>query len=302
MDWPIIDYNRVFERVPEIMGLDLVFRKDAWEGRYYITGAPHRYKRDKLKVKLYKGIMVYEQGGECMSLVQWLVEYGGCAGYKEAFAVIRGSDKIVREYKFSERVIELNYVPKSDMEAMRGFELQRCSLFVWMVGLFGEARTRETWNRYNAMSDGNGNAVFWYVDKDGRVCHDKVMRYRLDGHRDRGFGGSRRYKVRDGYSGRCLFGEHLTGEVEKIFVCESEKDALIMNIVTGNIVVATGGKSNLIDVTENMVLLPDVDAADEWEAKAAGKCKVLHWWDKYPQHGGHDGVGDYLLWWWGRKV
>ena len=74
---PTIDYNRVFARIPEIMNLDLIFRRNAWEGKYYITGEPHAYKRDKLKVKLRRGIWVHEQGGESMTLVSWLVEYGG---------------------------------------------------------------------------------------------------------------------------------------------------------------------------------------------------------------------------------
>lgn len=291
----MIDYNRVFARVPEIMHLELTLRGKAWEGRYYLTGEPH-YKRDKMKVRLNRGVIrVYEQGGGSVTLVEWLVEYGGCATYRDAFDVLRGNDAPVPDFRFTRRLRETKYVPNADMEAMRSYTLSRCPLFRWMAGVFGEGRTRDAWSRYNVTTDESGLAVFWYVDAHGRVLFDKRMRYMDDGHRDREYGGGRRYRVGDGYDGRCYFGEHLTGGAGEVFVCESEKDALIFFLCTGKTAVATGGKSNLRGVTANMTLLPDVDAADEWEAKK-GDGKVCRWWEHYPNHGGHDGVGDFLLW------
>lgn len=292
---PLIDYNRVFARVPDIMHLELTLRGKAWEGRYYMTGEPH-YKRDKLKVRLNRGaIRVYEQGGGNMSIVEWLVEYGGCATYRDAFDVLRGNDAPVPDFTFVRRLRDTKYVPNADMEAMRVYTLGRCPLFVWMAGIFGEERVREVWMRYNVTTDESGLAVYWYVDVQGRVLFDKRMRYCADGHRDKAYGGGRRYRVGDGYDGRCYFGEHLTQGVKDVFVCESEKDALLFALCTDKVAVATGGKSNLRDVKSNMVLLPDVDAADEWEAKK-GDGKVCRWWEHYPCHGDHDGVGDYVLW------
>lgn len=303
--YPLIDYNRVFGRIPEIMRLDLTLRNNVWEGRYYINGEPHRYRRDKLKVKLHNGIFVYEQGGESMPLVRWLVEYGGCKDYGEAFRVIRGCDLRSEGFRYEPREERVVYVSQGDFEAMRGFPVEGCPLFRWMSGLFGPDRARAAWDRYDVMCDGAGNAVFWYVDALGRICHDKRIPYLDDGRRNRLYGAFRKYLTGDGYRGRCLFGERLAAGVpagEDVYVCESEKDALIVYMVTGRTALATGGKNGLRGTAPGMVLLPDVDAAAEWEAKAGDTCRVLRWWEKYPGYGGHDGVGDYLVWWWKRKL
>ena len=44
----LIDWYRVFDRVPEIMGLELVRNGKSWTGRYYINGDVHPYRADKL--------------------------------------------------------------------------------------------------------------------------------------------------------------------------------------------------------------------------------------------------------------
>lgn len=295
---PTIDYNRVFARIPEIMNLDLIFRRNAWEGKYYITGEPHAYKRDKLKVKLRRGIWVHEQGGESMTLVSWLVEYGGCDSYKQAFEVIRGNDMPVSDFHFTPKIQNVKYVPKSYLESMKGCPLELCPLFRWMSWLFGNDRTREEWERYNVMTDEKGNAVYFYINREGHILHDKRIRYNLDGHRDKSCGCSRRYKVGDGFSGRCFFGEHLISDDTVLNIVESEKTALIASTYFGEkkgLWIATGGKTQIKSLLPNIKdrkfrLFPDIDAVDEW----AEYGDIVEWW-KGREFSEHSDVGDLVV-------
>lgn len=234
-----------------------------------------------------------------MTLPAWLVQYGGCEDYKAAFDVIRGGDRPVTEFRErKQRKLQTLYVPRSDYDAMRGFRLDKCPMYRWMCELFGEKRTRETWERYNVCTDSHGNAVYFYVDRQGRILYDKRIPYLADGHRNKKFGAFRKYKVGDGYNGTCYFGEHLISDGEEVLLCESEKDALIVSLSTGRTAIATGGKGNLREIGDNFILLPDRDAAEDWEKRAAGRGKICRWWEKYPGCGEHDGVGDYLIWRW----
>ena len=295
---PSIDFNRVFARIPEIMHLELVLRGAAWEGQYYINGQKHAYKRDKLKVKLRRGIWVYEQGGESIPLVRWLVDYGGCADYKEAFSVLRGKDSPIPDFREEgTKPQEVKYVPRCDMEALMRYDLMKCPLFRYMSSLFGEERTRKVWRFYNVCTDSRGLAVYWYVDKEGRVLHDKKIKYSDNGHRDKTFGGSREYKTGDGYTGRCLFGEHRIADAKIVNIVESEKSAILATAMWGNnkgVWCATGGKSNIrliSDIQGKQVrLFPDIDARETWQQYG----EVVEWW-KTREFGDHDDVGDLVV-------
>lgn len=297
--YPPIDYNRVFTRIPEIMGLELTFKNKWWEGQYYLNGERHETRHDKLKVKLYKGnIWVHEQGLDSIPLVVWLVTYGGCADYRAAFDVIRGGDRPVTEFVARQRkVTPTLYVPKSDYEAMREFDLNTCPLFRWMCGMFGEERTRETWERYHICTDSKGRAVFFYTDANGRICHDKRIYYSCNGKRIRKYGCGREYKVGDGYSGRALFGEHLIKDAEVVNCCESEKSTLLATCMWGDrkgVFVATGGKSNiglLSEIKDKQVrLFPDMDAIEEWSQYG----EVVEWW-RGREFFDHDDIGDLVV-------
>lgn len=296
--YPPIDYNRVFTRIPEIMGLELTYKRNWWEGAYYINGEPHR-QRDKLKVKLQKGTVIcYEQGGAHLSLQEWLVTYGGCADYKAAFDVIRGGDRPVTEFVARTRkVTPTLYVPKSDYEAMREFDLHTCPLFRWMCGMFGEERVREVWERYCVTTDSRGNAVYFYVDAQGRICHESRISYMCNGHRNKKRHAFRKYLTDKGYKGRCLFGAHLIKDTEVVNCCESEKSVLLAACMWGDrkgVWVATGGKSNiglLRGIKDKQVrLFPDMDAIEEW----AQYGEVVEWW-RGRDFDDHDDVGDLVV-------
>ena len=287
-----IDWIRVYQRVPEITGLDLTLRGKFWEGRYYINCEPHPYKQDKLKVKLYDGcVWLHEQGGPSMSLPTWLTQYGGANDYKHAYEIIRGKDKpLTVKPEFVAKKEVISYVAPDVLLGAKAYDLNKCPLFRWMCTLFPEDRVREVWDRYNVSTDNYGNAAFWYTDAEGRVCYDKRIKYLETGKRDKAYGGSRKFKTADGYTARPYFGAHLVQKDQPVNIVESEKSCLICTLYYGGVWLATGGKTNLKDVPDECVLWPDMDAISEWQNKGA----IKEWWNG-EQVNEHDDIADLIV-------
>lgn len=284
---------------PQLMGMELVQHGQGLQGGYYLNGDRHAYRRDKLKVFISRGsVWVAEEGDRCISLPQWLVEFGGCADYKEAISVINGQPQEIewtREFR-EKRKESVLYVGKDVLEGAKQYDLMKCPLFRWMCKMFSENKVREVWDRYNVTTDSHGNAVFWYVDQNGRILYDKRISYKEDGHRDKSFFPGRQYRVADGYSGRCYFGACIADDGKKAFICESEKSALLANLYYGRRFLATGGKGNLREIEPNMMLVPDMDARMEWEEKG----EVWPWWEKsgkpIAEIPDHADIGDMVEW------
>lgn len=301
MSYPLLDLYAVMQNVPTIMGLDLKYYKDAWQGAYYMNGERHAYKKDKLKVKLWRGsrgcsIFVHEQGNGSMSLQTWLTVYGGAADYKEAYDIMRGNAipkaELLGDIRRSSS--ETRYVTKEEYEEYRQYELERCPLFTSFCRWFGEQTARSVWNKYGVTADHFGNCVYWYIDADGNICYDKVIQYGYDGRRSKTFGGTRRFTTSKGYTSRPLYGSQLIPDEGDVYVCEGEKSALACSCVwPDKCFTATGGKGNLRDLDERFVLLPDFDAVDEWQQKA-GKARVFEWWNGH-NVGEKDDIADLVL-------
>ena len=294
------DYRiaRAFERIPEITGLELVRNGGKWQGGYYLNGDRHPYRRDKLKVVEWKGgIWLFEEGGDGLSLENWLQQHGGAGSYWEAVDIIEGRSKgFCYDRDFRKKEIRLQYVTPDALMGARQYDLRKCPLFVWMCRMFPEERVREAWEKYNVTTDSHGNCVFWYVDQDGKILYDKRITYKEDGHRDKTFFPGRQYRVADGYSGKCYFGACLPDDGRKAFVCESEKSAVLGWLYWGRRFLATGGKGNLREIEPNMVLVPDMDARMEWEEKG----EVWPWWEKWgkpvAEIPDHADIGDMIEW------
>lgn len=273
--------DRVFEDMPRLTGLPLVRHGKQWWGACRMSGESH-LRKDKLKVYIWNGrVYLHEEGGDTLGVDRWLIQYGG-ANDKNVWRILRGDGSYwappVRK-EVAEEEPEIKYVGKEALEALGKFPLERCPLFRWMSGLFGEEKVREAWKRYHVTTDTYGKAVFWYVDKEGNILHDKRLSYNEDGHRKKEVPPSRRFRVDDGYSGRCLFGENRYRDGERVYVCESEKSAILGYLYWGYPFVATGGKSNIRMASEGRgrgwVLCPDMDARLRW-------CEfgeVWPWWE-----------------------
>ena len=268
------------QNAPKLMGMELVRHGQGLQGGYYLNGDRHSYRKDKLKVFISRGsVWVSEEGGRCVSLPQWLIEFGGAADYKEAMKMINGQPQVLEWHReFREKKQELRYVDADVFRGAKAWPLEKCSLFRWMFGMFPEDRVREVWDKYNVTTDSHGNCVFWYVDQDGRILYDKRILYKEDGHRDKDFFPGRQFRVADGYTGRCYFGACVPDDGKKAFIGESEKSALLASLYYGGRrFLATGGKGNLREIEPNMMLVPDMDARMEWEEKG----EVWPWWEKW---------------------
>lgn len=296
------------QHIPDIMNMNLVWRKGAWEGRYYLSGERHPYKKDKLKIKFWRNekgcsIWLHEQGGDSMSLQQWLVRYGGAADWKEAMDMMRGNSrpdpKLLNLIRTGSDTHEVKYIAKSDYKACSLFDLRRCPLFVWMAGIFGKEQVRDVWAKYHVTTDGEGLAVFWYTNSDGKICYDKRIKYKYDGHRDKTFGGTRKYLTKDGYMERPMFGAHLvySGKEDsdkEVCVVESEKSALILSLTfPDKTFLATGGKNNLRDVDDCMLLYPDIDAIELWSS--IPHARIVEWWKDEDVRSDHDDYADVVI-------
>ena len=97
-----LDIYAIKQRIPEIMGMNLVWKNNAWQGGYYINGERHPYRKDKLKVRVWNSkqgnvLFVHEEGGESMSIQTWLQRYGGASCYREAMEILEGNCTPKRE-------------------------------------------------------------------------------------------------------------------------------------------------------------------------------------------------------------
>lgn len=279
----LYDPVTTMQNIPTLLGMELTKHGQEWQGGYYLNGDKHAYRRDKLKVFIGRGsIWVKEEGDRCISLPQWLIEFGGACDFKDALRIIKGQPQAIewnRAFREKAAVKEL-YVSQDVVAGLKSYDLRKCNLFNWMCSMFPEERVRAVWDKYNCCTDSHGNAVFLYTDQQGRVLFDKRIFYKPDGHRDKSFFPGRQFRVADGYTGKCYFGACVPDDGHKAFIVESEKSAILASLYYGGRrFLATGGKGNLRDIEPNMMLVPDMDARMEWEERGP----VWEWWQKWPE-------------------
>ena len=173
----------------------------------------------------------------------------------------------------------------------------------WLEGIKWDGiqrdRILQALSDYRVGEAKNGMVIWWQIDNEQRVRTGKMMRYRADGHREKGEGyncdwiHSALYRdPHTGYSAdktdmkSCLFGLHLLDKYKRdnvaqdVCIVESEKTALIMSIAYGNsmkqVWMACGGISNInreklepiIAQKRHIILYPDRDGISKWKAKA----------------------------------
>ena len=275
------DPVQALKNCPKLLGMELTQRGNKLEGGYYLNGDKHQWRRDKLKIFISQGtVWLSEEGGPSMSLQTWLINYGGAADYKEAIRMINGqSQSMTWNREVRQKMVEsVKYVPWEAVRGAANYDLNKCSLFRWMCTMFPEERVREVWKRYNVTTDSHGNVVYWMVDENGRVLKDKRLLYLENGHRDKSFIPGSQYRNADGYTGRCYFGANLPDDGKTTFILESEKSCLLAALYYGDRrFLATGGKSKLTEVGDKILLIPDMDAIEEWGKKG----EILPWWEKW---------------------
>lgn len=308
-----IDYNKVFSILPKIMDMPMTFQRNRWNAARYIDGS-FSTRPDKLVCRMVNdGIQVLEQGGEAMTLFNWMIQYGGCRDRMEAkLRLVSLSSAVIEAPDFKEKQLPLRFVPKDYLErSMEGriYNPDNFTMFLRRMFGFSDAeyvlrkyKVGRAWQRIAADSTYADVTQFWYINRKGEIYHDKKILYKEDGHRDHRYGGSRIFTKGKGYSGRCLFGEHLLSnrrEGERVFVVESEKTAMLADLFFGRgIWLATGGKTYFKhNGTENdWTYIADIDAWRDWVEYNRGN--TPKWWEAYPKwaHGEKDDIGDYIIW------
>ena len=169
---------------------------------------------------------------------------------------------------------------------------------------------------YQVGTSKDGWAIFWQIDKAGKVRSGKMMAYDTDGHR-----------IKDGYSQdwihsklkrsghleafelvQCFYGLHLVDDTKPVAIVESEKTAIISSqylpqfhwIASGML---QGINEYKIQALKGMriVLFPDIGAFDLWQDKAQElshladiKVSTLLEEKATDQHKGYD-LADYLI-------
>jgi len=280
------------QNVPALLGMELVKHGQGLQGGYYLNGDRHAYRRDKLKVFISRGcIWVSEEGGRCVSLPQWLIEFGGASDFKDALRIINGKPQAIEWNRESREKVapKVQYVSPDVLEGAKQYPLEICPLFRWMARLLGEDKVRKVWNAYNVTATSKGGACFWYLNPSGQICHDKIVFYGEDGHRIKTLPMGRKYRIGDGYTENPMFGSHFKNKPKGIL--ESEKSALMASCYYGGVWLATGGKGNLRD-PGGIPLYADRDAEEIWSAK--GDC--VDWYSDWPECGEHSDLGDKIEW------
>lgn len=297
-----IDWDSVFAQLPTLMGLPkLKLRGRYYYGPYRIDGTPHN-RWDKMVIK--QGVkdrmpLVLEQGGDSLTLWSWMVQYGNMTN-ETVRAVLLGTEKKELVFSDEEYVGPVKYVqPWQFIEQGGADKNYRCPLFIFLSGIYGSDKVRAAFDKYNVstgLRERNTGIIgtrFWYKDKQGRLCHDKTMFYKPDGHRCKECPPMRKYKRKWGYRGECLFGEDSLVSGKPVFVVESEKTAIIAYLEYPDFNwVACGGKSALKKLDGyDMWLVPDMDAAEEWRKEG----KLWEWWKKCGEIGEKWDIADYIL-------
>lgn len=279
-----LNYNDIFRRLNTVTGLPLKFYRGKWIGSCYIDGSPHSRPDKTVAYLKNDNIRIIEQGGVNYDLIDWFINIKGSKGVTAAKMDIMGVEYTapVLSEKTIVSVPDLKYV---DPYSVR-FTNDGCNLYKFLIKHFPKSRVDNVFKRYCISSirtyDGDMGTVFWYINEHRKVCHDKVILYSQQGKRNKSYGGSRRFKVSDGYRGRCYFGSHLLRTWNgKVALVESEKTALIMALVDDKrLWLATGGANMLSSVDPSWVIYRDVDPAGLlWEERFPTQC--ASWWNWY---------------------
>ena len=220
----MINYRKIFLNIPSITTLPFQFHSNVWKGGFYIDGTKHARRMDKTVVYMRdECVFIHENGGESLSLWDWLLKYGGCSDDAQVKSVLESfSNQNYVEYKEPEKV-EARYV--DDEYAARLSKRYFGTLFNFLLSYVDGKRLREVWRMYEVgvIYD---TAIFWYRNPENLLCHDVRIDYTTDGHRDKNKPPRRIFTGKNGYTNECLFGDHIPN-VRKTIVVESEKTAII---------------------------------------------------------------------------
>jgi hypothetical protein len=166
---------------------------------------------------------------------------------------------------------EISTVPVPDVERTLNIfadNFSRC-----ITGKYGDSG-KEALRRYNVGSCTKGT-VFWQRDISQVYRGGKIIEYQTNGRRTKNIIWEHALNKRENFTlKQCLFGSHLikTG-VQRVFVVESEKTAVIGSILfSDKIFLATGGSANIglagkLNREIKKIFIPDCGQVENWSEK-----------------------------------
>lgn len=167
-----------------------------------------------------------------------------------------------------------DYIP--DNVAVKSLRCGKENQFLqFLIQEFGAKKVSSVLDKFYIGDAKDGRVIFWQVDEQGRTRTGKIMKYDpVTGRRVKNVPGSFDWahrKVKSDYQlEQCLFGLHqLRKDNAPIYICESEKSAIIASMEIGGVWMATGGKQNfrLLEAVKGLdvTLIPDLGAYDDWK-------------------------------------
>lgn len=199
---------------------------------------------------------------------------------------------------------KIEYLPVRYIPTLK--QIERNNLFRFFCTKFGEAKSREVFERYKVgtskhwhNSDGL-STVFPQIDTNGNLRQIKVIAYNpitgkrlhkehpakkmtskgyvLDVQQDKvWFAGKSLLGNYDANLVQCFFGEHLLKMGSDVSIVESEKTAMIASLYLPNSIwIASGGSEGCwtssdvyrILASKNVLLYPDLKCLEKWTEKA----------------------------------
>jgi len=274
-------FAKQFADLPSITGLPFRMSGGRWIAACYMSGKSHSQKDKTYAVLKHNGVYVKENGGEDLSLPEFLEQYGDKSKLGDF-----DRTATIPEVKQVERIfVDEIHVESTIPASYSG------NLYLFLSKLFGVEKVTNVFHRYNVGELGQSDVIYWYFNEANQVCHDAIVPYGSNGKRLKDRGGYRRHKVNMGYSGKTCFGSHLLPLYESDAVCvvESEKAAIIMALVEtkGRLWLAVGGGQKIFIARDEWKRFGDFDEEGrKWNGE--------EWWTGLSVEEGW-GPDDYVL-------
>jgi Domain of unknown function (DUF6371) len=183
---------------------------------------------------------------------------------------------------------EVDFISREMLEK-RDTKYEQTALVTFLVKLFPDHldAVKKVVRDYQIGTFDDGRAIFWQIDKNGKIRTGKLIAYNeATGKRRKDISPSwihselaKTGEVKKDFNlEQCFFGEHLvTSETGKpIAVVEAEKTAIIASLFFPDMLwMAAGGKTMLqIEKLKRLgrrtiILYPDADAFESWQKIAA---------------------------------
>lgn len=166
------------------------------------------------------------------------------------------------------REINYDYI---DPSKIKWGDIYGDNLFKFLSKQFGVGKVIEAFERYNVKTL-DGYTVFPLINKEGLWHTAKMIKYNEKGKRIKDRCTTlylHKYLNLKGEYKTCLFGEHLIDKYKSFYIVESEKTAIVGNIISKRGYIAIGTRKRSVEamlplIGKTIILSPDADSEELW--------------------------------------